>query len=163
MLQSPLKLKMIESPLQEQLTLQPKEQKGKKHIVAELALTSLVDAFAVLVIYLIFNAANGSETLNMGKDMKLPFATKSVMLTPAPVLKIEKGNYFLNDQPVRFEQLPQVLAKFKKTEEGSKANELIVQADQETNFEYLNPILLSASESGFHKFKFAVIQDEAAR
>ncbi len=160
---STLTAQMIESPLQDQLSLRPRALKAKKSLATALLLTSLVDAFSILVIYLIFNAANGSESLNLSKDMKLPFASHAVMLTNAPVLKVENNQYYLNDSLIALAQLPRALAAFHATSAGSNVTELIVQADEKTNFEYLNPILLSASENGFHKFKFAVIQDASAQ
>lgn len=162
MFQSPLKAQMFASPLREQLTLKPSVSRVNQSPAATLVLTSLVDAFSILVIYLIFNAANGSESLNLSKAMQLPFAAHSIQLSPAPVLKVENGEYFLNDQKFSMANMSHVLAELKMSQ-PSDAVELIVQADQEIDFEYLNPILLSASENGFRKFKFAVIQDVSAK
>lgn len=135
--------------------------KGKKRGAAALALalplTSLIDAFSIIVIYLLIGTQNSGMESTIPTKMTLPTASYSVSIDKEiPTLTIQKGTYRLNDVVVSVKALTQKLTELKATL-PKDASELLVQADQEMKFQDLDPLLKAGSLSGFEKMKFAVV------
>jgi biopolymer transport protein ExbD len=128
-----------------------------KEIALALPLTSLIDAFSIIVIYLLIGTQNsGMESAIPGK-MKLPMAEHAVGLDKeTPILKIEKGVYYVNDQVIATSALRNKLTEMRNAS-ANKELELLVQADQEMDYQELDPLLKAGSESGLTKMKFAVV------
>src|SRR3954466_4918696 len=62
--------------------------RAKKVGYASLMLTSLVDMFTIIVIFLLMNFSANGEVLYMTKDIKLPDAQHGAQLERAPVISI---------------------------------------------------------------------------
>ena len=62
--------------------------RGKKIGYASLMLTSLVDMFTIIVIFLLMNFSANGEVLYMSKDIKLPDAFHGAQLDRAPVISV---------------------------------------------------------------------------
>lgn len=135
-------------------------KKGKSKaatLAMSLPLTSLIDAFSIIVIYLLIGTQNSGMESSIPAKMNLPLAEHSVGLDKeTPVLSIQKGVYRLNDQVVPVKALTEKLSEL-KSKSQEKSLELLVQADQEMKYEDLDPILRASSQSGFEKMKFAVV------
>src|SRR5207244_13174902 len=65
-----------------------KFNRGKKQGYATLMLTSLVDMFTIIVIFLLMNFSANGEVLYMSKDIKLPDAFHGAQLERAPVISV---------------------------------------------------------------------------
>src|SRR5438270_13381425 len=65
-----------------------KFNRGKKTGYASLMLTSLVDMFTIIVIFLLMNFSANGEVLYMSKDIKLPDAYHGAQLDRAPVISV---------------------------------------------------------------------------
>src|ERR1700694_457731 len=65
-----------------------KFSRGKKSGHAGLMLTSLVDMFTIIVIFLLQNFSANGEILYMSKDIKLPDAIHGAQLERAPVISV---------------------------------------------------------------------------
>jgi biopolymer transport protein ExbD len=146
------------SPLLQAMSLKKGEHSAthKKELGLALPLTSLIDAFCIIVIYLLIGTqTTGVESQLPGK-INLPTATHGQTLEKTvATLRIEKGNYFLDEKPVDRKSLSAKLSELKqKTKE---AVELMVQADTEMEYAELNPLLIAGSEAGIEKLRFAVI------
>jgi biopolymer transport protein ExbD len=146
------------SPLMQAMSLKKEGKKPShsKELGLALPLTSLIDAFCIIVIYLLIGTqSTGVESKIPGK-MNLPTAEHSQAVEKQiATLRIEKGNYFLDEKPVERGSLGSKLSQLKK--QSSENVELLVQAD--TNMEYadLDPLLRAGSEAGIEKLRFAVI------
>lgn len=141
-------------------TLNPKEGRKRRTGEAGLILTSLVDAFSILVIFLMMNTGNPQAEIKMAKDVTLPDSQQSQPVTLTPTIKIENGKYLLNDEEVRVDQLaPTLKALHEKLEQegASEKESLTILADKEMDFSTLNPLVLAAGTAGFTEFKFAVM------
>lgn len=135
--------------------------KNKKRMGSELAialpLTSLIDAFSIIVIYLLIGTQNSGIESTIPSTISLPTASHSVGIEKeTPILTIQKGVYRLNDQVVSVKALGQKLLELKNKAQD-KTLELLVQADQEMKYQDLDPLLKAGSESGIEKMKFAVV------
>ena len=148
------------SPLKESSTLKPNGGKSKGGLVAVVMLTSLVDAFSILVIYLLVSSSNSGEMLYISKDMKLPEAVQTNVLERNTLVKIEKGKYFIEEKEVSKNALVSTLTKLRQNLEkvGDSTKESItIQADKRAEYKMLNSVILASSHAGFSDIKFAVL------
>ncbi len=147
------------SPLGGTSSLRPKGGKGKRPLMFTLTLTSLIDAFSILVIFLLSNYSTSAQPLNLEGKMQLPMASKSTDLAAGTVVKINDGRYYIDDKEVAANDMPRRLYEIKqKIGSSSDANSLIIQADRKVEYASLSPIILAGSHAGFEKFSFAVLQ-----
>ena len=150
------------SPLSSVSHLNPEQGAGKKELVAAVILTSLVDAFSILVIYLLVNFSNSGEILYISKDMELPTASKSEVLKRTTLVKLEKGKIYLEEKEVTVRELVRDLIDIRKKLAQSGQEEelaLTVQADRRDKYKHLNQIVHASSQAGFSDIKFAVLAD----
>ncbi len=128
-----------------------------RDLAMALPLTSLIDAFSIIVIYLLVGTQSGGMETQIPNKMNLPLADHSIgIIEETPILKIEKGVYYLDDKIVRKNELSEKLSELKKSS-VQKTAALMIQADQEMNYEELDPLLRASSEAGIEKMKFAVV------
>lgn len=129
-------------------------------MVASLMLTSLVDAFSILVIFLIMNHSASQDVVNIGDKLELPKAVESQMIQEGIVVRIEGGQFLVEEKPVQLGQLAAHLKSLNENAEVAKKEGLIIVADRDSDYESLSPVILAGSNAGFTKFKFAVIRKD---
>jgi biopolymer transport protein ExbD len=129
----------------------------KKHSSFLLPLTSLIDAFSIIVIYLLIGTQAGGLDQDLPKQIHLPVAESGQIIeSEMPTIRIEKGIYYINDQQVSRDQLAQKLYQLKKPDSQDSV-EIMIQADTAMNYADLDPLLRAGSQAGIQKLKFAVI------
>ena len=150
-----LNQKTLQSPLQQQTHIDLSKKGVKARVItATLALTSLVDAFSILVIYLLINTSSATEALDVTKTMNLPKADKTQILDSAVVVRIQDNKYVIEDQVYPTERLVEALQAANK--DNIKKGKLIIQANEDIDFEIVNPIFTAGAHAGFENIKFAV-------
>lgn len=148
------------SPLTDAQHLKPGAKKKslfRRDLALALPLTSLIDAFSIIVIYLLIGTQNSGMETKVPNQMNLPVAEHSLAVAKeTPILKIQKGVYYINDVKVASNQLVEKLDALKK---GAKDKdiELMIQADTEMKYSELDPIIKAGSLAGIEKLKFAVV------
>ena len=152
----------LSSPILTASFLNPQGKRWKKSLAADLLLTALIDAFSILVIFLLMNFSSNGEILFMSKNMQLPKAARGDILDRNPVVKVEDGKVFLEDKVLTAEALIQELLNLRKSFKESHAGEEIpstitVQADRRTKYEALNQVVLACAHAGFSDLKFAIV------
>jgi len=152
------KNKILTSELKNVSVLNPQNEGDSTGFTPSLLLTPLVDAFAILVIYLLVNTTAAQHQILIDGTIDLPMASKSQMLDEGVLVKVNKGEYFVEDKKVSSYQLVYKLRQALAKSNPQKVPFLIVEADKESSFENLNPIMVAGSSAGFEKIKFAVIQ-----
>jgi biopolymer transport protein ExbD len=158
---SPLKQTLLQSPLSQLSAIRPSRRRGRRTMFASLMLTSLVDAFSILVIFLIMNTSATQESLDVDtQKMMLPRATQSQLIMEGVTVRVDNNGFLVDKQPVRRDQLVAVLKQIYSSTSEAKKDGLIIVADKNLGYEELNPVLRAGSEAGFSKFKFAVIRNE---
>ncbi len=150
------------SVIGESSVLAPQSESHKRVVNAELLLTALIDAFSILVIFLLMSFSSTGEIIFMGKGMELPKAAQGDLLDRNPVVKVEEGKIFLEDKEVKAEDLTAALLEVRKKYGETHPNEefpgvITVQGDRRLKYETLNGIVLASSQAGFSDIKFAVI------
>jgi len=154
-----LKNQISMSPLSSSSTLRPKGQKAKRPLLFTLTLTSLIDAFSILVIFLLSNYSTSSQPINLDGKIQLPMASKGSDLNLGTVIRVSEGHFYIEDREVAPNDMPKRLFEIKHSAGGNTVgNFLIIQADKKIMYESLSPIILAGSHAGFEKFSFAVLQ-----
>lgn len=147
------------SPLASASTLKPRSGKMKKTVVATLLLTSLVDAFSILVLFLMMNSSNGAIPAEVG-SVTLPQTTSGAGLTQkTTTVRYDGDQIFLDDQQISSRDLgSQLTAIFDKNEAEKVENfdSILFVADKELNYLKVNELINLATEAGYKTFKFAV-------
>lgn len=157
---SPLNQSMLNSALKGQSRLRPNGNRFKKKLMASLMLTSLVDAFSILVIFLIMNHSASQESLEFdNRKLTLPKAEQSQVIQNGVVVKIQGGHFIVDSNEVAINQLAQAL-EASKGEIDAKKDGLIIIADKKLDFADLSPVIAVGSQAGFSKFKFVVERQE---
>lgn len=152
----------IGSTIGTQSILNPKAHAGKRSLFSDLLLTALIDAFSILVIFLLMNFSSTGEILFVSKGTELPKASAAEMLERNTVVKFEGGKFFLEDKEVSQEALVAELltarTEWQKTHPDEEFKGILtIQADRRTKYESLNSVVLAMAHTGYSEIRFAVI------
>lgn len=153
----------MRSPMKEGSKIRPFGSGFKKGVEATITLTSLIDAFVILVLYLVVASSPSDNTINVEDNISLPQAKMMMELDSSPVVTYKQNGFYIDDQRVAEPQLKtslQALAtKFKDSFKNNEAS-IIIQADENIGFEKLQPLLIASSYAGIKHVKFAVLEKE---
>lgn len=125
-----------------------------------LPLTSLIDAFSIIVIYLLIGTQSGGTEIGVPTKITLPVAEAGKMIEAvSSIVRIEEGKYFINETQVSESDLGQKLSQL-KNDAKEKEIEILIQADQKMDFAELDPLIRAGSEAGIQTLKFAVMPNK---
>lgn len=143
---------------------------------ASLNLTPMIDVMTIILIFLVKSYSITPETVQVSPNVKLSVTAsdeaaldRAVLVISAKGIEIDGQVVlaFVNGQPdgrlLKADTLPQVevaLSRLFKSSKYKGNNTLIIQADRHLAFDYLKPILRTASAVGYHDIKFAGIFEE---
>jgi biopolymer transport protein ExbD len=96
-LNEPLKTSTFTKQL---VALKHRSKRGKRHMVASLMLTSMVDMFSLLVIFLLMSFSNSPEVMAISKGLTLPTAVSAAAPVDAPMLTITTDHILLDQKEV---------------------------------------------------------------
>ena len=136
----------------------------KRKVVATLMLTSLVDAFSILVIYLLVNFSTAGELLYLNKDMELPVAHKTEELQRNVVVKVEKDKLYIEDEEISPNKLVKRLIDMKKNwvkyYPGTEfSGAMTIQADRRQTYSLLSSVIQAGGHAGYSDINFAVVRN----
>ncbi len=151
----------MSSVIGESSILAPTGTDRKRGITSDLLLTALIDAFSILIVFLLLSFSSTGDLLSLSKDTELPSAAGED-LERHPVVKFESGKYFIENKEVTTNDLVQALLDLRKSHQEMRAGEefpgiLTVQADRRVKFEQLSAIVQASAQAGFGDIKFAVL------
>ncbi len=138
----------------------------------ELPLTSMIDMFSILVIFLLINFSSTGDVFFVDKDMKLPLARHAHPMGNNPLLSITRDTVIFDAQPVadnplHLEEVDQnmpklraILQRIKRTEQQVRPGqpfkgEINVQADEGTPVVYVKRALATLISEGWTGIHFA--------
>jgi biopolymer transport protein ExbD len=150
---------------------------GRKGTNADLQLTSMVDMFTLLVIFLLANFSATGEVLFMSKDIQLPTASHGKEIERAPVVaitdqfiglegqKVVDVDQIAHDEILNIQQLEDSLRDLKKREEfvhqldkeHQFEGKINIQADKRTHFKIVKRVMYSCAMAGYGNINFAVL------
>lgn len=162
---------MIDSPLQRESLISNgatllggrKSGRSKKALAATLMLTSLVDTFSVLVIYLLVNFSTAEEMLYLNKGMELPAAAQTEELKRNVVVKVSEDKLFIEEEEIKNRELVKRLLEMKKNWEKyypdtEFTGALTIQADRRQSYGLLSRVVQAGGHAGYSDINFAVIR-----
>ncbi|MCB0361618.1 MAG: biopolymer transporter ExbD [Bdellovibrionales bacterium] len=132
-------------------------------------LTSLVDCFAIILVYLLLATSFGEIDLDIPKDMVLPKATEAQSLTHQFILLVRDKSYEIGNRQISPENLTEELkkladsqdeAKSTPSQENSDNRSIVIQADRKLSWSELNPAVVASLQAGFSEIQFAVLKEE---
>ena len=156
-----MKESSITSPIKDASKIDRSKKKVRKNITATVVLTSLVDAFSILVIYLLVSFSNSGEILYLSKDMQLPTALQAETLEKKTLVKIEKQEYYIEETKVPVKSLVEKLVSVRQELADLKILDediaLTIQADRRVTYELINNVVRAGGHAGFSNIQFAVL------
>lgn len=147
---------MMKTQLSTQSVLKPKGNRSGRGLAMTLVLTSLVDCFSIIVIYLLVSTSIGGESMDVPKQIHLPTASYSEDLDSKVVVRVEPGNRFLIGNTAY--NLESLILRLHDLRGGLKR--LTIQADRSLSYAQLNPVILSGLQAGYTEIGFAVVHGE---
>jgi biopolymer transport protein ExbD len=148
---------------------------GKRSVYAELYLTSLVDMFMILVVFLLETFSATGEIAFVQKNIVLPEAVNWKDLERAPIIAIANDVVTLDGTPVanaedlqkdttvdfKITKLHDDLVTLKNNYKLIHPNEnfngiAILQAHKDIDFKVLKKVMYSAAVAGYYNLNFAV-------
>ena len=126
-----------------------------------LMLTSLIDAFSILVVYLLMFFSDTAEMTYVSSDIQLPKANRIERLDRFPIIQIKSSGYFVDKKELKKENIVSYLVDLKKKiHQADETKETItIQADKSISYSRLSPIIQACSHAGFSHIKFAVLAE----
>lgn len=152
----------IPQPTTRGLLLRKNKSKLRKNIQATITLTSLIDAFVIIVLYLVV-CNSPSESMDLEDQIVLPQAKISNQLDGSPVVTFKNNQFLIDGQIVREADLSKQLSRITgnlKNKIANKEPAIILQADEKVDFHKLQPFLTASAHAGIKNVKFAVYQQE---
>ena len=124
-------------------------------------LTSLVDCFAIILIYLLVATSFSEFDVQIPDGMKLPKASKAQAFSESTLVEVRNNQYFVSGKSVALRDLAEVFkGLFQNRKDQSKKGSILIQADQEMNYSEINPVVLAGLSAGFDEIQFAVLKED---
>ncbi|HUU03930.1 MAG TPA: biopolymer transporter ExbD [Myxococcota bacterium] len=148
----------------------------------DLNLTSMMDMFTIILVFLIFSFSSQDQNLKLDPDLSLPESTAAiefkwainVNLTPTElrvegntIARVKNGKFAgvkVDKDKKRVMPLFNLLKKYKDIESREKVNptgdETVIsfQADKNQQFEVVDLVMKTAAQAGYPNFRFVVLK-----
>ena len=154
----------------------------KEEKTAALNLTSMMDMFTIILVFLIFSFNSEDQRLKLDPDLTLPESIAAlpfkwainVNVTPTElkvegnqIAAIKKGRLAgtqVDKEKKRIMPLYNLLKKYKEIEAQEKVNPtgdetmIAFQADKDLPFELIDMIMKTSAQAGYPNFRFVVMK-----
>jgi biopolymer transport protein ExbD len=136
-----------------------RNQERKVRMVS-LSLTSMVDMFAILVIFLLANSASFQDWLKVGHNIELPKAKSKDIPEKAATLQISKDGVYGDDKLLmplaQFTQNPEALKRWLSKLDKKKGGYINVVAHTKLPFGVVKHVIATCQDSGFNNVNLAI-------
>ena len=155
-------------------------QRAKKFAPPKLMITSMMDMFTIILIFLLFQFSEKPETIHMMKDIELPKSTAKMDHTETIQLVLTQNSLHINDNliarvkkgrvigldpqnpkaSVLYQRLEKQFAQTVKTSDETKPKDhILLLCDKRHSFKTINDIVKTAALAGYPNFQFAVLKE----
>ena len=156
---------VFKSPLTTGSLFSKEKKTQQKKAVATLMLTPLIDAFSILVVYLLMFFSNAGEMTYVSAGIDLPSASSIERLDRHSIISIKEEGYFVEQKKISAERLSDYLINLKKQIDqssfpGSLENPrdvITIQADKKIKYNRMSAVIQACSHAGFSRIKFAAL------
>ena len=162
------------------MALGDRRRKKQKYIPPKLMLTSMMDMFTIILIFLLFSFSETPETINLGKNLDLPRSNSEAGYQQAIKIVLSKTELRVNDEvmaevqnheivglPVEdlkssslFQRLKTYRETNKLEDSESEAQHVLFLCDKTHSFTTINNVIKTAGLAGFPNFQFAVLEEK---
>lgn len=150
---------------------------GRNKSVAALNLTSLMDIFTILLIFLLVNNNNAAK-LPDNKEIELPESTAEAL--PTEMLTIQISPVDIIVEGIKIADTPAVSSQQERTisnlvtelklrdsqalvAAGEEGRDIMILADREVPYSVIKKVMRSCMETPYTKVKFAVLKVAQAK
>ena len=163
------------------MALSKSKRKSKKFVPPGLMLTSMMDMFTIILIFLLFSFSENPEKIDLDKNLDLPISSSKAEYSEGVQLLLSKKELRLNDELIAtvrgneitgladesletsalFQRLKTHKAEEVKPEgEAPKASHVLFLCDRSHSFKTINRVIKTAGLAGYPNFQFAVLEGE---
>ena len=153
------------------------KRKKQPPAVARLQITSMMDMFTIILIFLLFSFSNNPETLDLDKEVFLPESSSKLDYKDSIRLVLTKEFLKLDGEIVSvvnegaLENLDVLFEKLKKYREVAdkltstlpeeeRREHILFMCDKTLSFKTINSIVKTAGRAGYPNFQFAVVEKD---
>lgn len=170
------------------MSLSAKRQCRRQFVVPRLMITSMMDMFTIILIFLLFSFSDNPEKIQLENDLELPHSSAQEDYSDSIRLVLSQGSLLLDGEivatlndgqleglnPARLKEsdLYKRLVAHKSLSEAQpvdsgvdwmqekgKQNQILFLCDKKHPFKIINPVIKAAGMAGFPNFQFAVIEE----
>jgi biopolymer transport protein ExbD len=162
------------------VALGDRTKKSKKYQPPKLMLTSMMDMFTIILIFLLFSFSEDPEAIKLGKDLELPRSTSEAVYQKAVKIVLSKTELRINDEimaqvqdrqivgldveDMKSSSLYQRLKTYRETNkletQESQTRHVLFLCDQSHSFNTINNVIKTAGLAGYPNFQFAVLEEK---
>ena len=166
------------------MALSDRRKKRKTAAVPKLMLTSMMDMFTIILIFLLFSFSDRVETIKLDNELDLPRSSTELDYDKNLKLVLTKNSLMLEDEVIaelkngeikgfnekelkasilykrlkdHFEKSRNVVEE--NSEEKPAAQQIIFLCDKSHEFKIINQVMKTAGLAGYPNFQFAVLQE----
>ena len=160
------------------MALGSQNRQKRKTVPPKLMLTSMMDMFTIILIFLLFSFSEEPETIKLGKDLELPHSTAESGYQKTLKLVLTKTELRLNDEVMSeiknkkivglapedlkasslFQRLKTYREKSKNENSESIQQHVLFLCDENYSFKTINDVIKTAGLAGYPNFQFAVLE-----
>ena len=171
------------------MSLIDRRRRRKPFVVPKLMITSMMDMFTIILIFLLFSFSDNPEKIQLEHDLELPHSSAEEDYNDSLRLILSQGTLMLDGEvlaTVNGEQLegldPNQLKKSElyrrlitlralsennkdtpadgtEFRQEEKKNQILFLCDKKHSFKIINPVIKTAGLAGFPNFQFAVLKE----
>jgi biopolymer transport protein ExbD len=154
----------------------------RKSVPPKLMLTSMMDMFTIILIFLLFSFSESPEKLKLDKNLELPRSNTEAGYSQALKIVLTKTDLRVEDEPLAVVQDRRIVGlspedltastlyrhlkthREKQTAEdpssGAGPPHVLFLCDQSHSFKTINQVIKTAGVAGYPHFQFAVLEEK---
>lgn len=164
------------------MALGKRNRRSQKYIPPKLMLTSMMDMFTIILIFLLCSFSDAPETLQLDQDLELPRSSAELDYQKAVKMILSKKELRLNDEIMaavanrqiiglsatdpKSSALYQRLKMYRETQKTEPRGDALPEAphilflcDKSHSFKTINSVIKTAAMAGYPNFQFAVLEE----
>ncbi|NLD37285.1 MAG: hypothetical protein GX654_10495 [Desulfatiglans sp.] len=158
-------------------------RRRKSGVTPKLMLTSMMDMFTIVLLFLLCSLSDRVETIKLDKDLDLPRSSAEIRYDQNLKLVLTRSQLMIDDEKIAevkngkingvdendlkasllYKRLKENFEKDKEKavenpEEKTKEQQIVFVCDKSHEFRVINQVIKTAGLAGYPNFQFAVLQ-----
>lgn len=165
------------------MALGRRRKKPQKFVPPKLMLTSMMDMFTIVLIFLLFSFSENPETLKLDQNLELPHSSAEQGYQKTIKIILSKNELRLDDEVMAEVRGRSILGlssddpaastlysrlKTKRSEQTAEASDdssgqaphILFLCDKAHSFKTINTVIKAAGMAGYPNFQFAVLEEK---